>query len=253
MLVYTIRVPILAQKHVVLSMVHHIRAEDCDFISREEADGNNQEHMLAFVSGFSSDDIGDIFNDLFPRWQDIEADHAGADSAGITPKLFLATVISQYGSIVSRDIVLSKFQLDVYDKELNDAATQPRTPEEMTESIKKMNRNLIDMHRNLTGTRSVMHFLVDSVDLLVKRISEFDTYVDARLQEWKGNTYQNELRISLQALDSYKERLRDKDKLEMIRKTMQQYKVDIKALKQHIDINVGIVRLSLTFKIFLSN
>lgn len=236
----------------MLSMVYHIRAEGTSVVSvknvedgkLDNQDIENQEHMFAFIAGFPSRDIDELFTDLFARWRDIEHDHT-EKSAGMTPKLFLATVLSQYGSMVSRDIVKASFNLKDCDRILDDTANPKEaiSPEDMTQNIQDMNRLLIIMNRKLTGTRSIMHYLADSADLLVNWISDFDAYVNARLSEWKGKDEEAKkaLKDALLRLDSSKERFRDKDKLEMIRKTMQQYKVDIEALQQHININVGIV------------
>ena len=46
---------------------------------------------------------------------------------------------------------------------------------------------------------------------------------------------------ALRKMDSCREQIRDHDKLVMVRKNMLQYRTDIEALQQHININVGMV------------
>jgi hypothetical protein len=51
------------------------------------------------------------------------------------------------------------------------------------------------------------------------------------------------LKKALHQLDIWREAYRDKDKNEIVRKSMDQYKAGIKSLQQHIDITVGMVSL----------
>lgn len=246
------RVPFLAAKPVTLSLVHHIRAEGHTFVSKK-SDSNNQEHIFTFVAGFSSKDIGRLLTDLFTRWQDLPYDHLKS-STGMTPKLFMAAIISQYGHIVSQDIMAAGQKLVRCDESLRISVDRLKKTklgstedDNVTEEIQKMNETLITMTRGLTGTRSTMHYLADSADLLVNRISAFPDYISKRLSEWEEHPDPKclkKLKRTMRRLDSCREAMRDKDKLELVRKNMQQYKFDIKALQQHIDINVAMVRPS---------
>ena len=55
------------------------------------------------------------------------------------------------------------------------------------------------------------------------------------------------LKKALRKLDRSREQIRDHDKLVMLRKNMLQYKADIESLQQHININVGMVRITNMF------
>jgi hypothetical protein len=90
-------------------MVHHIRAEGPNFAETINTQGGNEEHMLAFISGLKSEHIRDLLTGLVFRWQDIASHHLST-SAGMTPRLFVAALLSQYGSIISGRI------RDVYGK-----------------------------------------------------------------------------------------------------------------------------------------
>jgi hypothetical protein len=103
----------------------------------------------------------------------------------------------------------------------------------------------------------------------VKYITPFEQYVEARLNEWhktsersrlkkevtdpkepdhlkrkRTTTFNTKLIGALQELDSCSEKIRDHDKLVMVRKNMLQYKTDIESLQQHININVGMASRS---------
>lgn len=116
---------------------------------------------------------------------------------------------------------------------------EPGSSDDITIEIGQMNETLIKMNINLTGTRSTMHYLAESAHTLISGVSAFEQYIQARLSEWKENPDSKVLADALQKLDSCKESIRDNDKLELVRKTMGQYKVDIKSLQQHIDISVA--------------
>jgi hypothetical protein len=229
-------------------MIHHIRVEGNKFVSARGGTGDNKEHMFGFIAGFDVFDVTQILTRLVPRWSDIPADHL-QDTTGLTPKLFLATVISQYGFLTSRDIFKCYNNLKNSDAELHDALKKLQTlppysfseKQEDTYKIQKLNTDLVAMNTKLTGTKSVMHYLASSAGIMIDRISAFETYVGARLLEWDENPDKKALKKLLLKLDSSKEKLRDRDKLQIVQKSMHQSMVDIDALHQHIDINVSMV------------
>jgi hypothetical protein len=220
-------------------MVHHIKAEGMNFIPAKSTTRGNQEHMFAFIRGFKSKDIGKLLTDLVPRWQDIPGDHLKT-SAGMTPRLFVATLLSYYGSTISPSIREVYKNLKVYDNVLKRAICNEVSVFEKTDHIRSLNMSLIAMNISLTGTRSTMHYLADSANVLVNSIIPFEEYVKARLSEW-DNPDREILKKEMRKMDSCREQIRDNDKLAMVRKNMTQYKTDIKSLQQHIDINVGMV------------
>lgn len=231
-------------------MVHHIRAEGDTFVSPSSRPEDNKEHMFCFVAGFEAFDVTQILTKLVPRWSDIPGDHLQS-TTGLTPKLFLATVLSQYGFLFSKDIVRSSQILLDHDLELQDALEDLQTlpPDSFneikqdTDKIRKLNTDLINMTRKLTGTRSVMHYLASSAGVLIDRVSGFEKYVDARISEWGENPNKERLQQQLLSLDSSREKLRDCDKLQIVQKCMEQHMVDIEALHTHIDINISMVCL----------
>ncbi len=127
---------------------------------------------------------------------------------------------------------------------------EPGSSDDVTAEIGQMNETLINMNIKLTGTRSTMHYLAESAHTLISGVTTFEQYIHARLSEWKENADSQDLMKALHDMDSCKESIRDNDKLELVRKTMGQYKMDTKSLQQHIDISVGMAsRLSL-FRMF---
>ena len=132
---------------------------------------------------------------------------------------------------------------------------EPDPSSGQTSQIRGINKNLIGMNIELTGTKSTMHYLAESADVMVKYITPFEQYVEARLNEWhttsertrlkkevtdpkepdldlkrkRTKTFNNKLLGALQELDSCSEKIRDHDKLVMVRKNMLQYKTDIES------------------------
>jgi hypothetical protein len=75
LIVYALRVPFIAAPKITFSMVYHVRAEGNEFIKTKNTDGDNREHMFAFVAGLTSQQIGFLLTDLIRRWQDVVDDH----------------------------------------------------------------------------------------------------------------------------------------------------------------------------------
>ena len=168
----------------------------------------------------------------------------------MTPRLFMATVLSQYGWVVAQEVIKSGRTLIDCDDRLQIALAKlrdakPGSSEDVTTEIGQMSESLINMNIKLTGTRSTMHYLAESAHTLISGVSTFEQYIKARLSEWQNNADSPDLKIALHQLDSCKESIRDNDKLELVRKTMGQYKIDIKSLQQHIDISIGLASQSL--------
>ncbi|RDW63394.1 hypothetical protein BP6252_10939 [Coleophoma cylindrospora] len=273
-ILYSLRVPCLSKQTVSFSMVYHIRAEGGNFASatadkREER--YNKEHMFGFLWGLDGVEIKELLTDLVSRWQDIADDHS-KPSTGITPRLVVAALISQYGSVISETIQTVYSNLGVCDDNLNKAINdlvknEPGRSLKSAGQIRDINENLIKMNIDLTGTRSTMHYLAESADVMVKNITTFDEYVIERLKEWhkasertrpkkevtdpeepdrdltrtRTGTFNTKLTEAVNELDYWSEKTRDNDKLVTVRKNMLQHKIDIKSLQQHININVGMV------------
>jgi hypothetical protein len=139
-----------------------------------------------------------------------------------------------------------------------------------------LNRELMAVNKRLTGVRSRVHYIGLSARGLMHEDSSMKSYLN---DEWSGgasqqhsiqrplscplpSTSQNHsqcfkgalgtavhspdqdslsLETALNLLDSVKFSRRDNDKLGMIARAMTQYEVDIKSLKSHAMISVGLV------------
>ncbi|KAN0106721.1 hypothetical protein V8E51_009597 [Hyaloscypha variabilis] len=272
---YTLRVPFLSEPTVSFSMVHHIRAEEGNFVPASADttnEDNNQEHMFGFISGLDGMQMQALLTSLVFRWQDIVNDHS-SPSTGITPQLFVAALISQYGSIISGRLRKVYMDARICSYELQKLVHNLDKEEELDPSLDQahrigsINQNLIDMTIRLTGTKSTMHYLAESADVTMTYIMPFEQYVEARLNEWhttsertrlqgkvtdpkepdldlkrkRATTFNNKLLGALQRLDSSREKMRDHDELVIVRKNMLQYKTDIESLQQHINIHFDMV------------
>jgi hypothetical protein len=183
---------------VTFSMVHHIRVEGDKFVPE-----NNAEIAFAFLSGRNPNNVNfpiidhmiqRLFTDLIPRWQDISLDHSGRD-AGITPRLFVAALLSQYCSTISPNVENTAEMLLTFDTTLSNAVDEIQegkakqkvsevTLREVTLRIQGANKNLVTMTQKLTGIKSTMHYLAESAQVLVKDITPFHEYIRARLDDW---------------------------------------------------------------------
>lgn len=252
--VYTLRVPFLARKPITLSLVHHVRAEGKDFVPAK-LHGGNQEKIFGFIAGFTSAELGQILTETFTQWQDINNDHLVKATAKITPRLFIASVLSQYGWIVAQESIRSGRTLIMSDGRLQLTLQKlvsigPGSSLNATSAIAQINTTLINIHAKLAGADSTFHYLAESANALVNGISTFEKCIQARLAEWKENHDSKALEQALHRLDSCTESIRDEDKLKLVRNTMKQYEVDIQSLQQRIHTNVEIVSHSLRSSIF---
>jgi hypothetical protein len=217
-------------------MVHHIRSIGKSFVAADNSDTNNKEHMFAFIEGITSEQTGHLLLGILNRWQNDPTARAD-QGAAITPRLVTAAVLAYHGYVVARVITNAFDDLEQLDIDLESAVKEVEDKTESiratsTENIHLLNQNLIKINRNLTRTRSTMHFLAESADLLVNGITPFDKYVTERSKD---------LDDSFHLLDSFKERIRDHDKLTMVSKSMLQHKTDIESIQRHIGINVDMV------------
>lgn len=201
-----------------------------------------------FCPFYSQDSNSTFYSVLLRKSVDADFDLLAERSAGITSRLFIAAILSQYGSIVSRKIRETVEELKGCDQRLESTKRISYDRyEEITNSIHFMNEKLISMTQNLSGTRSTMHYLAESANILVDGITTFEDYVTARFKDWGEHCSKERLDSLTQAfrkLDGCKEKIRDNDKLVMLREKMWQHKTDVKSLQQHIDINVGMVSYS---------
>ena len=209
--------------------------------------------MFALITGNTSGEVGQLLLDPMSRWQDITTDHLEI-SSGMTPRLLTAAVIEQHGHVVLRKIKDS-CKLHDGDEELAEAIKELQKETKVsgtkaTTAVQSLSANLIKMieiNRDLASIRSTMHYLAESANALVNKISTFEDYVKARLGDWEENPpvgrrkVLKKLERNFHQLDSYRKKIRDNDKLTMVCKNMFQHKTDIKSLQQRVDINVGMV------------
>ena len=237
LLVYTMRVPLVAEPQVAFSMVHHVRAEGQKFVQTTNTTGYNQEHIFAFVTGLEIRHIGQLLVNLGSRWQDVPRDHL-ITGVGITPRLFVATVLSQCGSIASPNIVRTTRALQNCDKQLLIARSESSKYEVV---FHRLSQTLIAMNRQVTGSRPMIDFLAETADALVHELTPFEQYIKVRLMEWEENPHRKDLQDALHQLDISKEQRRDSDKMFKVREGLRQDNASINALQQRIDINYGLV------------
>jgi hypothetical protein len=205
-----------------------------------------------------------IFIVLIPRWQDISLNHS-LPNGGITPRLFIAALLSQYGSTISHNVESTTSMLSGFDTSLSsvlDAIYEGKSEEEISKLVKEIlpssSKIVVRITQKLRGVKFTMHYLAESAQVLVKDITPFHEYIRARLDDWMApealrqktalssqwvkNPNSGKLEHGLKQLDIAKEHLRDQDMLIMVRNNMFQYKQHIKGLQQHINLNIGMVQ-----------
>jgi hypothetical protein len=177
---------------------------------------HNREHMFAFISGVTSEHVGELF-DVLSRWLDVVEDHSDS-STSMTPRLLTAAVLEQYGSVVSQKITKSFKALVQCDIDLKHAideskAETPKSRIQVTKYIQDLNKKLVDMNIELTRTRSIMHYLSESANVLVNKISPFEDYVNARFKDWEDKHEKHPLRAlrtlkkNFRNLDGFREKI----------------------------------------------
>ena len=115
-----------------------------------------------------------------------------------------------------------------------------------------MNRELTRLNLSLTGLRSRVNYVAESARSLKSHVSTMKEYLNVQIRKDHYNTTgqcskDHDEHFVDKLVNSVFE-LRDTDKFDMIERAMQQYQTDIKSLKAHLAINIGLVSSFLIFK-----
>jgi hypothetical protein len=244
------RVPLMADRTVAVSIVHHIRVEGGKLISANGTQGENKEQIFGFVAGFDSIDIGILFANLISQWQDSVSDHLKTCS-GMTPKLFMAAIISQYHSVVRYGIISTGQSLKALDSDLQtivniQKSDRPGSYKLRRAAIHGINESLITLSKRVNGWGPELHYLANSNDALVASASRFKEFMEACVKRWNGCDDRQDLLKELQQLDSTHELARDKNQLEVLAKSIDQCQEEAQSVLEHINIDFGIVSQPLT-------
>ena len=238
------RVPSTAT--VVVSIIHHIRVEGGNLVPVSGIQGENKEQILGFVAGFDSIDIGMLFTNLWFQWQTSVRDNLET-RAGMTPKLFMAAIISQCRFVVGYSITGTSQSLKDIDLDLKCLKVDtPGKYKETKAAIQRINDQLIEVSQIIIGRGSELHYLANSNDALTGSASRFQEFIAACVQRWDGCCDQQDLLKQFQQLDSIHESARDRNQLELVSKSINQCQEEAQIMLKHININFGIVSQPIT-------
>jgi hypothetical protein len=277
--VHTIQVPVLVDLEVTLALVHHIskrpkgwqenifafifvRAEKTIEATSEQEESrpkmscveklkNQWRKICREKDGVKKDDdkkfedetedtIKDHLKEIIKLYhEEYDAGSQPKDkSVGITPMLFIAALLKWYGFTAAAKVVNGFESLVKIDKMLvaADKGLRQGNLEVKKENCDKANVTLTNLNQSLTGLHSRVSYVEESArDMrspsctMIKFVkSEVGDKMDPMLRE-------------LDEFDSAKYVERDNDKFDLIRRAMQQYQTDIKSLKVHLTINIGLV------------
>ena len=272
--VHTMQAPVLADLNVTLAMVDHLGiSNDSDSSSRESIDRHvamvdhvgisndsnsssresidRYEKIVAFIyilagqepaDKKTEDSIEEIFERVIPYY--IEESR---EKPGVTPMLFIAALLKWYGFEV-RDAIAKGFGtltdidsiLIEQDKELPHGNLRKQA-----EDCRRVNKQLTLLNQSLTGLRSRVNYVAESARSLKSHVSTMKKYVKVEIKEAQYNTIgqcsRGNIKRIVNKLENSKFMMRDTDKFDMIERAMQQYQTDIKSLKAHLAINIGLV------------
>lgn len=231
-LVHTMQVPYLDSQSVILAMVHHIRVKDRTNIERLE---NEDEKVFICMLGLGLDGekpkalLGEILVAyqenacLEDQFRNQSNDHSNDNEngktnyKGVTPKLFVAAVLKQYGFEAAKEQIRNGFKrLKTIDDNLKKAGnlwladttttsgleetsadlngiTRPEDarPEDASGNQKmklsptialrqkcvELNKELNVLLNELTGVRSRVHYIGLSARCLMREESEIERYI----------------------------------------------------------------------------
>lgn len=117
--IHTMQVPYLDKSNVIVTLVHHVT------ISKEQNGfGESKEEIFAFVIGLEGIRIGmdKLLEGLRHYWENPLGDH---QEVGLTPRLFIATILKLYGFQEAQTSISSAYgDLQTVDYELPEAEKQ---------------------------------------------------------------------------------------------------------------------------------
>ena len=174
---------------------------------------------------------------------------------GITPMLFIAAFLKWYG-FEGRDAIAKGFKtLTNIDKGLikQDEKVPYANLGEQAEYCRNVNMALASLNLSLTGLRSRVNYVAESARSLKSHVSTMKRYVEVEIERDQYNTTGQYSRGHIKDLvDKVEDSvfvMRDADKFDMIERAMQQYQTDIKSLKAHLAINIGLVSCFLDIQV----
>ena len=244
-----------------MALVHHLRvSKDPD--NKEVTNKSYEEHIFAFVyvreqkrenneadktvdvdsRGYqitidaikSIFEIIKVYQEEFPmNGEDV------SDGAGLTPMLFVAALFKWYG-FKAASIVVSGFKSLVEIENTlksEDRVFQQGSLPKKAEVLNKLNDKLSKLTQSLTGLRSRVNYVAENARALRSSTSTIEEHIEAHMKYTSHDNFKNLLCL----LDSSKFKMRDNDKFDMIGRAMQQYQIDIKSLKAHLTIDIGLV------------
>ena len=267
--------PVLADLNVTLAMVDHIGvSNDSKSPSGEPIDRHEQ--IIAFINiqkakvtpgqepadktdegaddeatdekaadqteetvDLTEDSIEEIFHRVIKYY--IEEDR---EDAGVTPMLFIAAFLKWYG-FEGRNAIAKGFKtLTNIDRGLikQDEKVPFGNLERQAKYCRQVNRKLTRLNLSLTGLRSRVNYVALSARSLKSHVSTMKSYLKAEMMRDKHNKdSKDKIKDLVGKLENSVFVLRDRDKFDMIERAMQQYQTDIKSLKAHLAINIGLV------------
>ncbi|KAE9381181.1 hypothetical protein N431DRAFT_457792 [Stipitochalara longipes BDJ] len=269
---HTMQAPVLVDSQLTLALVHHICiSNDPEDECKPFDEQHHEEKIFALMYVKQKDDeTGEVtqkrtteiikqhllrdmrlFQEERPEYSDPPgtAGYRGVDcsggSIGLTPMLFMGVLLKWYGFKAAHIVVRSFEDLLQIDEQLIalEAGIRYGKIEEKSQQCNKLNRRLAELNKDLIGLRSRVNYVADSAQSMVTTTCTMTKYVTEELNRGDYDCIRSRksLKRALTLLDSSRFVMRDNDKFDLIARAMQQYQVDIKSLKSHMTINIGLV------------
>jgi hypothetical protein len=166
--------------------------------------------------------------------------------AGITPMLFISALLKWYGFKAAETVVKGFALLTENDEMLlkQDKDLRIGSIKEKAKKCDDMNKQLTVLNKSLTGVRSRVNYVAESAGDMIRDSCTMVKFIKAEIRhpgfDIAFGKRQSVLR-DLDILDSVRFVMRDNDKFDLIERAMKQYSIDIKSLKAHLTINIGLV------------
>ena len=262
--------PVLADWELTLALVHHLcisnDPSDAEINAPFDVEHQNEQiYAFLYVKHKDWETAEVIEQHLLPSMQLFQEEHPeyvedpeyanrssqyrGVDPAGgsigLTPMLFMGVLLKWYGFKAAHIVVNSFEELINIDSVLlkggeivwySDIKTK-------AEECNRLNARLAERNRALIGVRSRVNYVADTARNMITDACTMKKFVTDELNrgEYDAIHSRESLERALGLLDSSRFVMRDNDKFDLIARAMQQYCVDIKSLKTHMTINIGLV------------
>jgi hypothetical protein len=142
-------------------------------------------------------------------------------------------VVNSFEELINIDSVLLKGGEIVWYSDIKTKA----------EECNRLNARLAERNRALIGLRSRVNYVADTARNMITDACTMKKFVTDELNRGGYDAIHSSesLERALGLLDSSRFVMRDNDEFDLIARAMQQYSVDIKSLKTHMTINIGLV------------